>query len=836
MSSKFLISGMSCAVCEKHVRDAVLKLDGVKEVNVNLISASMTVIYDSDKTTITQIISSVKKAGYGATLSETAGFRSKWNKRRLSSAEAVKLIKNRLILSIVLLIPLLYISMGEMIGLPYTNLFENVIFSASIQLLLTTCILFINNHFFVSGFKSLFQKIPNMDTLVSIGALSAYLYGVWVIILMVVAFKSGDTAAINSYSHRLYLESAATILTLVTVGKFLETVSKNKTSDTLENLVDMAPKTAIVIDNGIEKVISAEMIRAGDIILVKAGQSIPADGVIIEGCGYIDQSAITGESMPVKKAVGDKVISVTVNKNGSFKFRALKVGDDTTFAQIIKLVDEAGNSKAPIARIADRVSGIFVPVVLFISLFTALIWLIAGQSFEFALNCAVSVLVISCPCALGLATPVAIMVGIGKAAEHGVLIKSAEILENLHSVDTVALDKTGTVTTGEPEILDIKIFSDEIDELKFLTIAASIEANSEHPIAAAITSLARKKNINIIQLPTIETVPGMGVSAVVDGVKYFAGNKLYILKNCNSDTEIQEDNKKTSVYIANSENLLGVITISDKIRPDSKQAVADFHKLGLNTVLLTGDNNSVAENVRSETGIDYCYSELLPAEKEKTIRVLKNRGHKIMMIGDGINDAPALASANIGVAIGTGTDIAIDTADMVLVKNSLEDVVFSINLSHAVIKNIKENLFWAFFYNVLGIPVAAGVLFPHTGITLTPMIAAAAMSCSSVSVVLNALRLKFFKNKTSVNNLHKIKDIKIMEIKMKTVDFKVEGMMCAHCQARVQKTISNISGVSDVKVNLETRTAYVICDDTVDNNTIISALKSEGYDAIHIKN
>lgn len=845
--SKFWVTGMSCAACERHVRDAVLKLNGVEEVNVNLLSNSMNVKYNPETVTEVQIVAAVKNAGYGAELntpdgenseSNTGknfppGLRGEWNKRQQLAAEAVASMKFRLISSVILLVPLMYISMGSMFDFPFSDLGGNVILSVILQFILTTVVIVINKHFFISGFRALFQKNPNMDTLVSIGALAAYLYGIWVIILIMTAMYTGDAAAIHKYSHSLYLESAATILTLVTVGKYLETVSKNKTSDILGRLIDLSPKTAIVIEKGEEKIIPAEEIKIGDIVLIKPGQIIPADGVIIEGTGYIDEAVITGESVPVEKSAGDEVISVTVNKNGSFKFKAQKVGESTAFAKIIRLVDEAGATKAPIARIADKVSGVFVPVVIFIAVMTAVIWLLLGQTFEFALNCAVSVLVISCPCALGLATPVAIMAGIGKAAEHGILIKSAEILEALHSIDTVALDKTGTITLGEPVVCDV-IPAENVDKNVFLSLAAAVESNSEHPLASAVVEYTRENNIEFTPAAAIEITSGMGISAIIDNKRYFAGKKDYILKNGVLTEEIPADleekyskDAKTLIWVSDGQTLLGLITLTDGIRETSKSSIEEFHKLGLRTVLLTGDNKSTADAVCKTVGIGECYSGLLPQDKDRIIQQLKNSGHKVMMIGDGVNDAPALVRADIGAAIGAGTDVAIESADIILMKNSLSDAVFAITLSNAVIRNIKENLFWAFFYNILGIPIAAGVLFPAFGVTLTPMIAAAAMSFSSVSVVLNALRLRFFSNKIITETGE--------HGKMKTIELKIEGMMCAHCQSRVQKALEAVDGVERVIVNLENKTAVIEGDETVNPEILMSAVKDDGYDPVSYK-
>ena len=834
-TDKFIISGMSCAACEKHIKETVIKLEGVKGVRVNLLAASMYVMYDSDNINIDKIINSVKNAGYEAELQggENTNYRKDWEQRRDAVLVSVKKMQFRLISSIFLLIPLMYISMGTMLNLPFADFGGNIIASVFAQFILTTCVIIINKHFYISGFSALIQKSPNMDTLVSLGSLSAYIYGVVIIL-------QGNIP--EDLSHNLYFESAATILTLVTVGKYLETVSKNKTSATLEHLIDLSPKTSVVLKDGEEKIVPSEDIKIGDIVFIKPGYTIPVDGIVVDGTGYVDESAITGEGLPVEKRAGDNVISVTINKNGSFKFKAQKVGNDTTFAQIVRLVEDAGSSKAPIARIADRVSGIFVPVVLLISLVTFIAWLIAGQTFEFALNCAVSVLVISCPCALGLATPVAIMVGIGKAAEHGVLVKSAEILENMHQIDTVALDKTGTITEGKPVVCDV-IAAAEFDKKELLAVAAALESNSEHPLASAIVEYAKLNDISFVPVSTIEITAGMGISAVVNGIKYFAGNKDFILKNSTvDDRELQFfeqqylDGAKTLVWVSCSKYLLGLIALSDGIRETSKVSIADFHKLGLHTVLLTGDNTHAAESVCCAVGIDKCYSGLLPQNKDFIIRQLKNSGHRVMMIGDGVNDAPSLVRADIGAAIGAGTDIAIEAADIILLKNSLSDAVFAINLSKAVVRNIKENLFWAFFYNILGIPLAAGIFYQSTGVTLNPMIAAFAMSFSSVSVVLNALRLRLFNNKISIIKKNK-KDFFTAAgaKKMKKIELVIEGMMCAHCQARVKNALESIEGVESVSVNLENKKALVICNDIVEPAMLTAAVKSDGYEPVSYK-
>ena len=636
------------------------------------------------------------------------------------------------------------------------------------------------------------------------------------------------------------------ILTLVTLGKYLEARSKAKTSDALGKLVDLAPKTAAVIRDGMEQVIPAEHVVAGDLLVIRPGDSIPVDGIVTEGSGFVDQAAITGESIPVEKNVGDTVISATINKNGSFHFKASKVGEDTTLAQIIRLVDEAGNSKAPIARLADKVSGIFVPVVIAIAILTAAIWLIAGYGFEFALSNAIAVLVISCPCALGLATPVAIMVGTGKAAEMGILIKSAQSLENLHSIDTVVLDKTGTITSGHPSVTDIVVLDKSLDESEFLKQAASIELNSEHPLAQAIVEHAKNMQLQFIEAVDFKAHAGRGVTARIDNSTYYAGNLAFMEENNllinNPSKNIVIDNidklakqGKTPLIFSKDDTIIGIIAVADTIRETSRDAINRFKKMGLHVVMLTGDNHTTAEAIRKELGIETAISDVLPTEKEANIRKLQQKGHKVAMVGDGINDAPALTRADIGIAIGAGTDIAIESADVVLMKDSLDDVATAIELSRAVIRNIRMNLFWAFFYNILGIPIAAGALFLPFGIRLSPMIGSAAMSLSSVCVVTNALRLRFFKNKnayvlqpaTNINIQNNNINEKGKSTMKKTM--KIEGMMCAHCQMHVQKALAAVDGVTEAIVDLDNKQATVTLSKQVSDDRLMDAVAEAGY-------
>ena len=883
-TDKFTVTGMTCAACQANVTRAVKKLDGVSDVDVSLLAGRMTVKYDEGKVSADTIAQAVRAVGYGAELegAQTGGkegerdFRSQWRKRQERAENERKSMLKRLISSVVLLVPLMYIAMGEMMGLPMISVFsgmENMLVSAFTQLLISLVIIYINRKFYKVGFKALVKRAPNMDSLVAVGSSASLFYGIIALYMMMYATGHGDTMLAHKYAHELYFESAAMILTLVTVGKYLEARSKAKTSSALDKLVDLAPKTAIVLRDGVEVEVPAETLTPGDEIIIKPGMSIPADGEVIQGGGFVDQAAITGESMPVEKNVGDKVISATINRNGSFHMRATKVGDDTTLAQIIRLVDDAGNSKAPIARLADKVSGVFVPVVIGIALVTAIVWLVCGETVEFALSCAISVLVISCPCALGLATPVAIMVGTGKAAEMGILIKSAESLESLHSIDTIVLDKTGTITSGRPSVTDIIPLNTAMSARELLESAAALESGSEHPLANAIMERAGEEGISAPKADDFEAVAGLGVKANVDGKAWLAGNAAFmeregVLEGDNaSEVRAQLDklahDGKTPLLFAMDGKVVGIIAVADTIRPTSRAAIEAFKGRGLHVVMLTGDNAATAEAIRAELGIEEVISDVLPADKESHIRALQDRGRRVAMVGDGINDAPALTRADIGIAIGAGTDIAIDSADVVLMKNSLMDVVRAIELSQAVVRNIHMNLFWAFFYNVLGIPVAAGVLYPLFQIKLSPMIGSAAMSLSSVCVVTNALRLRFFKgSQGDVETREAVKDA--LESKpaaapaacpagtdscpvnneannggaelsdekgevFMTKVLTVEGMMCGHCQAHVTKALAGVDGVKSVDVNLETKLATVELAKDVSDDALTAAVVDAGY-------
>ncbi len=872
-TEKYNVTGMTCAACQANVTKCVTKLAGVEEVNVSLLANQMTVSYDESQVNPGDIIQAVEKIGYGASSAEQpesvqsqGGFRSQWQERQDRAMEDQRQMKHRLIASIALLVPLMYIAMGHMMGLPVPWFFvgeENSLMAALAQLILTVPVLFINRHFFQTGFKALIHRAPNMDSLVAIGSGAALVYGLFAMFRLSYGFGHGDLELVHEYAHALYFESSAMILTLVTVGKYLEAKSKSKTGDALGKLVDLAPKTAVVLRGEIEQTIPAEQVVAGDLVIIRPGDGIPVDGVVTEGHGYVDQSAITGESIPVEKNPGDQVISATINKNGTFRFTASKVGEDTTLSQIIRLVDEASNSKAPIARLADKVSGIFVPVVIGIAVLTAIVWLVAGMGFEFALSNAISVLVISCPCALGLATPVAIMVGTGKAAEMGILIKSAESLENLHNVDTVVLDKTGTITSGHPAVTDILVLDSSLNEEAFLTEAAGAELGSEHPLAQAVVERAKAAGLTLPKTTAFEAVAGRGIRAEVSGRKYLAGNLTFLEENHLPATLEERSaakslvNKlaqegKTPLLFVRDGKLVGVIAVADTVRETSRTAIHRLQQMGLQVVMLTGDNKVTAEAIRKELGIQQAISDVLPTQKEAHIRTLQEEGHKVAMVGDGINDAPALTRADIGIAIGAGTDIAIESADVVLMKDSLDDVATAIELSRAVVRNIHMNLFWAFFYNILGIPLAAGALYPFFQLRLSPMIGSAAMSLSSVCVVTNALRLRFFRAKGAQTVEESALSRGTSQIEPNTNSMAaeeeqsqepenekgscamkkvltVDGMMCAHCQMHVKKALEGVDGVTEAVVDLETKKATVTLSKDVADQVLMDAVTEAGY-------
>ncbi len=845
MKQKFTVTGMTCSACSAHVDKAVRKLDGVCDVNVNLLGGSMTVDWDGGLTP-EQIVSAVEKAGYGAALPAAHGQGAAQAQAEPASRameDDLKNMKARLIASLVFLIPLFYLSMGHMMGWPIPHFFhgtENAMTFALTLFLLTVPIMVINQKYYRVGFKTLWHLSPNMDSLIAVGSAAAVVYGVAALYCIGWGLGHGDMALVERYSMDLYFESAGMILTLITLGKYLETRSKGKTGQAISRLMDLTPKTANLLRDGKEVEVPVEQIQAGDLVLVRPGGSVPVDGVVVEGASSVDESALTGESIPVDKAPGDTVISASINKSGVLTLRATRVGENTTLAQMIRLVDEAASSKAPIAKLADKVAGVFVPVVMAIALVTAVIWMIATGSVERALTSGVAVLVISCPCALGLATPVAIMVGTGKGAEHGILVKSAEGLENLRSITTVVLDKTGTVTEGRPKVTDLYPLGQTTAE-ELLCVAASLEKPSEHPLGSAIVEEAASRSIPLCPVEQFEAVHGKGVRGSIQGGDYLAGNAAMLADakvDLGRDTMIAGElakQGKTQLFFVEDGRPIGIIAVADTVKASSKAAIEGFQKLGLKVVMLTGDNKRTAEAIGKELGLTQVVSEVLPADKERQIAALQEQGEKVAMVGDGINDAPALARADVGLAIGAGTDVAIESADIVLMKSDLADAVTAVELSRATIRNVKQNLFWAFFYNAICIPVAAGVLAIWGGPQLSPMLGAAAMSFSSVCVVSNALRLRFFKPsvqyqaevKTGGNPAAEMKgEQKVMEKKV-----VIEGMMCQNCRAHVDKALNGISGAS-ATVDLDSKTAVVSGD--VSDAAIRAAVEEAGYQVVSI--
>ena len=844
MKQKFDVTGMTCSACSAHVEKSVSKLEGVQCVNVNLLQNSMVVEYDDNALGTTDIIHAVESGGYGASVQgETKTQEAPKN----VAAEEMHHMKRRLIASFCFLIPLFYISMGHMMGAPLPAILlgdENVMIFALTQLFLTIPVLIINKKYFVVGFKALWNKAPNMDSLIALGSAASVIYSVFAIYSMAYAMGHGDLMTAHHYGMELYFESAAMILTLITVGKYMETRSKGKTSEAISKLMDLAPKTATVLRGGVEQEIPVEEVVKGDTIIVKPGQRIPVDGKIIEGFSAVDESAITGESIPVEKQVGDTVIGATVNKSGYFRMTATRVGKDTTLSQIIALVEEAGASKAPIAKLADKVSGVFVPVVITIAVLAAVIWFVAGnQPFSFALSIGIAVLVISCPCALGLATPTAIMVGTGKGAEYGILVKSAESLEIAHQVQTVVLDKTGTLTEGKPVVTDV-VLAKGILRNRLLKQAAAVEALSEHPLAEAIVAYAKEKEVAFEKAENLTATAGQGVEADVAGKHILAGNLKMMqergiqLGEWEAKAVELAEAGKTPLFFAENETFLGIVALADTLKPTSKAAVDAFHQMGIEVVMLTGDNKRTAEAIAKELDIQVI-AEVLPQDKEREVRRLQEQGKKVAMIGDGINDAPALMRADVGVAIGAGTDVAMESADIILMKSDLMDAVTAIELSHATIRNIKENLFWAFFYNACGIPLAAGVFYPFLEWKLNPMFAAAAMSFSSAFVVGNALRLRLFRPKyakttTALPKEDIQKELNHKEeIGMKKV-LKIEGMMCNHCTGRVEKALNDLDGVT-AEVSLEGKSATVTLSKDVSDETLVQTVTDAGYEVVDIQ-
>lgn len=847
MKEKFDVTGMTCAACQANVTKAVEKL-GVKDVNVNLISETMTVDYGDTKVSTKDVINAVKKIGYGAKSQEEREEKESLEDTSSHTDE----FKTRLIVSFAFLIPLMYISMGHMVGLTlpkFLSGYEGAVNNAFAQFLLTLPVLYVNRTFFKSGFKGLFNRAPNMDSLVALGSAAASIYGIFAIFRLSTGLAYGDQALVESYRHNLYFESSAMIFSLITLGKYFEARSKNETKNSLKSLMKLKPNTATVIIDGKEEIVKVDDLKVGDLILVKPGESIPVDGILVSGSSVVDESALTGESIPVYKKVGDQVISATINQEGSFTFEAKKVGKDTTLSQIIDLVNEASQSKAPIARIADKISAIFVPVVILISIVTFIVWMALGKNLEFALNMAISVLVISCPCALGLATPMAIMVSTGKSAQLGLLFKDAQALENLHKVDEILMDKTGTITEGSPKVTDVLT---EMDENEFLKIAGSIEKSSEHPLSLAINHHVDNLDLGSYPIEDFVSITGKGIKAKVNGKTYYAGNKrLMEEENIDlSDYEMKANNLsnqgKTSLYFADTNKVIGIIAVQDKPKPMAKYAIDELKNLGYKVSMITGDNEKTAEAIRKDLNIDKKFAEVLPQDKEKQVKLLQDKGRKVLMVGDGINDAPALVRSDVGMAIGNGTDIAIDSADVVLINNNILDIVNAIELSKATIKIIKENLFWAFFYNIIGIPLAAGLLYPLKGWTLSPMFAAFAMSMSSVFVCLNSLRLRKFEAK--YKNEEQIKKIKNDNKNEKIISnneedsmfntkkaiVKVEGMSCNHCKASVEKTLQNIDGIKKAEVDLDQKLANIKYKGELDKDLIKKQIEEAGYQVTDI--
>lgn len=844
---KYNITGMSCAACSAKVERVVGKLDGVENVSVNLLTNSMQVEYKEDKLSSNDIIKNIADAGYGASLATATKQKKEEKSIKKTNDDAIDSMKFRLKVSIVFLAILMYFSMGSMIGLPLPKFLSgegNPVGFALTQLLLVLPVMYVNRKYYISGFKSLFHLSPNMDTLIAVGTVAAFTYGVIAIYVMGYALNNADMHTVTEYRMNLYFESVSMILTLITLGKFFETGSKARTTDAISKLIDLSPKRANVLRDGVEENILTEDVVVGDIVIVRPGESIPVDGMIIEGSTSVDESAITGESIPVQKEKGDKLIAATINKNGSVRIKATEVGEDTAISRIIALVEEASSSKAPIAKMADKVAGVFVPIVMGISLITFIVWLALGYDFSFALNCAIAVLVISCPCSLGLATPVAIMVGTGKGAENGILIKSADALETTHSIDTVVLDKTGTVTEGKPVVTDILAF--DTDENEFLKLAAGVESASEHPLAEAIVEKAKEKNLEIVSPTEFQAISGRGIVASVRGSKIIAGNEQAIKEQYGNSEDFTEVFKKgnelatqgkTPMYFGKDNKLLGIIAVADTIKKDSKEAIQALKNRNIDVVLLTGDHKNTAMAIAKEAGIKKVIAEVLPTDKEEHIRELIKAGHKVAMVGDGINDSPALARADVGIAIGAGTDIAIESADIVLMHSSLKDVATAIDLSKAVIRNIKQNLFWAFFYNSIGIPLAAGVFYLSLGWKLSPMFGAAAMGMSSVCVVSNALRLRAFKPKKVNKNNIENDEIELIENKRKedknmTTVINVNGMMCEHCKATVEKVTRGVEGVSNSLVNLDAKNVTIEHSADTDLEKVKKAITDAGYEVV----
>ena len=823
MVIKFKVTGMTCAACSARVEKVTSQVPGVKKAEVNLLAGTMIVDTD-DADVIQRVNNAVRASGYDASIP---------GKKQVETTtdRGLSEMKKRIIGSAIFLLILMYFTMGHMIGIPMPAWYhgaENVMVAALLQFFLTLPVVYLNRVYYTRGLKALWNHAPNMDSLIAVGSGAALIYGAIALFVMADAAGNGDIEKLKEYSENLYFESAAMILTLITLGKYLETHAKGKTGDAIKRLMDLSPKTALVRHGDSVNEIPVDDVRVGDTVIVRSGGSIPVDGTVVSGRAAIDQSALTGESIPVEKKVGDMVAAATINTEGYIELRADKVGEDTTLSQVIRLVEEAGGSKAPIARLADRIAGVFVPAVMSIAFITFLVWIFAGQSFEFSLTSAIAVLVISCPCALGLATPVAIMVGTGKGASMGVLFKNAESLENLHKINTVILDKTGTLTTGKPAVTDLLPSAVSTDKL--MSIAAALESRSEHPFAKAI--MEKNADNQYPEPEGFESLPGKGVCAIINGVKYYGGNK-HLMDELSISVplypELSEQGKTPLYFASEDKTYLGAIAASDVLKADSAAAVAAMHKMGLEIVMLTGDNDITAKAIANQAGIYRVFADVLPGDKANIVENLRKDGCNVLMVGDGINDAPALATADVGMAIGAGTDVAIESADVILMNNTLMGISRAIELSKATIRNIKQNLFWAFFYNCMGIPIAAGILYPAFHIQLSPMIGAAAMSLSSVFVVSNALRLRLFKPKFFVKE-DVISDNSVKEEESMKIVIKVEGMMCPHCKARVESVCKSVSGTVDAVVDLQEKLVTVTGCAPVEE--LKKAITEAGYQVI----
>ena len=843
---QYRVTGMTCAACQARVEKVVSNVPGVTDVSVSLLTNSMGV---EGTATSADIVAAVEKAGYHASV-KGAQMESSQGAEALADTETPKLLK-RLIISLIFLMPLMYLSMGHMMwNWPLPGFLNNNHVGMGLaQLLFTVIIMVINQRFFISGFTSLIHRAPNMDTLVAMGATAAFGYSTYALFAMTVAQTAGNDKLVMSYMHEFYFESAAMILTLITLGKTLEAYSKGKTTDALKSLMNLAPKMATVVRNEQELLISADQVKKGDIFLVKPGESIPVDGIVLEGNSAIDEAALTGESIPVDKAVGDTVSAATINQSGFIKCEATRVGEDTTLSQIIKMVSDAAATKAPIAKITDKVSGIFVPAVITIAIITIIGWLLAGESVGFALARGISVLVISCPCALGLATPVAIMVGNGVGAKHGILFKTAVSLEEAGKVDIVALDKTGTITNGQPKVTDI-LPVDGISEQELLETAFSLEKKSEHPLAKAIVEYGEEKNFTVSVVDNFKAVPGNGLTGTLNEETLIGGNLLFIEKSLSISKELKHSAEqlasagKTPLFFAKENRLLGMIAVADVIKEDSPQAINELKAMGIHVVMLTGDNERTAKAIGEQAGVDNVIAGVLPDGKERVIQALGKKG-KVAMVGDGINDAPALTRADVGIAIGAGTDVAMDAADVVLMKSKLADVPAAIRLSRGVLRNIHENLFWAFFYNTIGIPLAAGLLISVLGWKLNPMFGAAAMSLSSFCVVTNALRLNLLnirstkkdkKKKNAIDvSLININNNEKKEVNEMTKTMNIKGMMCGHCEATVKKALEALPEVASAEVSHEKGTAVVTLEKEIADDVLKKTVEDKDYEVVEIK-